>query len=192
MVRGVKSHVESNPICTRDAQRAQTKPCVHQDPEAPQTLSQTYLWVFEYLLQRQGSAAACHRGRGSGCCRTGPYSGWHKPSWRRVPLTPPSSCQADDPETAEQLHEKTAHTVKKVLGPPTDFTTWAFGKGTENPKGIWLWRPVGFDYRNGKTDSWRAQTKPYATRNQEKGTDTPQETDPDFLWVFRCLWQRQR
>ena len=91
-------------------------------PRGP-TDSEPDLPVFEYLLQRQGSAEACHRGRGSGCCRTGPYSGWHKPSWRRVPLTPPSSCQADDPETAEQLHEKTAHTVKKVLGPPTDFTT---------------------------------------------------------------------
>ena len=34
-VGGAKSHLESNPIPTRDAQRAQTKPCVHQDPEIP-------------------------------------------------------------------------------------------------------------------------------------------------------------
>ena len=30
IVGGVKLHLESNPIPTRDAQRAQTKPCVHQ------------------------------------------------------------------------------------------------------------------------------------------------------------------
>ena len=35
----------------------------------------------------------------------------------------------------------------KVLGPTTDFPTWGSGKGAENPQGIWLWRPVGFDYR---------------------------------------------
>ena len=33
---GVKSHLESNPIPTRDAQRPQTKPYVHQDPGTPQ------------------------------------------------------------------------------------------------------------------------------------------------------------
>jgi len=38
-----KSHLESNPIPTRDAQRAQTKPCALQDSETPQRLSQTYL-----------------------------------------------------------------------------------------------------------------------------------------------------
>ena len=27
-----KSHLESNPICVRDAQRAQKKPCVCQEP----------------------------------------------------------------------------------------------------------------------------------------------------------------
>ena len=36
MVEGVKLHLESNPIPTRDAQRAQTNPCMHQDPETPQ------------------------------------------------------------------------------------------------------------------------------------------------------------
>ena len=41
MVRGAKSLLESNPIPPRDAHRAQTKLCVHQDPETPQRL--TYL-----------------------------------------------------------------------------------------------------------------------------------------------------
>ena len=45
-IGGVKLHLESNSIPARDAQRAQTKPCVHQDPETPENLSQTCLWVF--------------------------------------------------------------------------------------------------------------------------------------------------
>ena len=44
-VRGVKSHLEPNLIPARDAWRAQTKPWVHQDPETPQRLSQTCVWV---------------------------------------------------------------------------------------------------------------------------------------------------
>ena len=40
MVEGVKMHLESNPISTNDAQRAQTKPFAHQ---TKQRLSQTCL-----------------------------------------------------------------------------------------------------------------------------------------------------
>ena len=79
MVGGVKSHLESNPIPARDAQKARTKPCAHQ--ETPQRLSQTCLRVFECLLWRYGSAVACHRGRDSGCSRHGcgisPLGGGH-------------------------------------------------------------------------------------------------------------------
>ena len=46
--------LESNPIPASAAWRAQSKPCVHQDPEIPQRLSQTCLWVFECLLQQHG------------------------------------------------------------------------------------------------------------------------------------------
>ena len=66
MVGGAKLHLDSNPIPARDVPRDQTKPCAHQ--ETPQRLSQT---AFECLLQRYGSAVACHRGRGSGCSRPG-------------------------------------------------------------------------------------------------------------------------
>ena len=54
MVGGAKSHLESKPIPTRDTQRAQTKPCVHQDPETPQKLSQTCFRGFECHLWRPG------------------------------------------------------------------------------------------------------------------------------------------
>ena len=76
-VGGVKSHLESNPIPARNAWRAQTKPYVHQDPEAPQRLSQTHLWVFECLLWRYGSAVTCCRDRGTGCRRPGSCSVTH-------------------------------------------------------------------------------------------------------------------
>ena len=52
-------------------------------------LSQTCLWVFEYLLWRYASAVICHRDRGSGCSRPGRRGVWHKSSWRISPLAPP-------------------------------------------------------------------------------------------------------
>ena len=69
MVGVVKSHLESDHIPTRDDQRAQTKPCAHQ--ETLQTLSQTCHWVYECLLQSYGSSVACCRGRSSGGSRSG-------------------------------------------------------------------------------------------------------------------------
>ena len=45
MVGGTKSQLESNPIPSWDTQRAQTKPCAHQ--ETPQRLSQTWLSVWK-------------------------------------------------------------------------------------------------------------------------------------------------
>ena len=52
MVGGVKSHLESNSIPARDAWRAQTKSCVHQ--ETPQRLSQTCLWVLSVSWKGTG------------------------------------------------------------------------------------------------------------------------------------------
>ena len=46
-----------------------------------------------------------------------PCSVCHKPSWRTLPLAPPKSRQADDPQTIIQLHQRNYHTVKKVLAP---------------------------------------------------------------------------
>ena len=80
MVGGVKSHLESNPIPSRDAWRPQAEPCVYQYPEIPQRLSQTCLWVFECLLRRRGSSVTCHRDKCSGCIRPGSYTVCHKPS----------------------------------------------------------------------------------------------------------------
>ena len=115
--------------------------------------------------------------------RPGSCSLWHKPSWRRSPLAPASNCWTDDPQTAEQLYQRNSHTFKKVLGPTTDLPTWGSSKRTENPQGIWLWRPVGFDYRTstgvGKQTlrgHKHTYTNPVCTRSQEKKAVSPQET----------------
>ena len=109
----------------------------HQDSETPQRLSQTCVWVS-------------YRGTGQQWSIKRPWALdeaylsqrlWHKPSWRRSPWTLPYS------HWAEQLYQRNSRTVKKVLEPTTDFPTWGSGKGTENSQGIWLWRPMGFDYR---------------------------------------------
>ena len=121
MIWGAKVCLESNPIPTRDAWRAQTKPCVHQDPETPKRVRQTCLWMSACFLRRHGSAVACHGGRGYACSRSGSPSMWHKPSWRRPPIAPTQSCWADDPQTAEQLYQRNSHTAYTVLGHTTDF-----------------------------------------------------------------------
>ena len=131
------------PHTHQSIQKAQTKH-VHQGLETPERLSQTCLWVFECLLWRNWSAVDFCEDRGSGCSRLLLCNTWHKPSWRRSPFAPPESRQADDSQTAEQLYQRNSHTVKKILGPTTD---WGSGRGTENPQWIWLWRPMGFDYR---------------------------------------------
>ena len=144
-VGGAQLCLESNLVLARDAWRVQTKPCAHQGlRERISDLQRrlwTCLWVCEYLLQRHGSAMACLGDRGSGCSR------WHKSSWRRLALAPPKSCQADNPQTGEQLYQRSSCAVAKVLEPTTDSPTCGSRKGTENPQGIWLWRPVGFDCR---------------------------------------------
>lgn len=71
------------------------------------------------------------------------HSLWHKSSWKRLPLAPPQSCQAGDPQTGEQLYQRRSCTVLKVLGTTTNFPTWGSSKETENPQGIWHWRSVG-------------------------------------------------
>ena len=103
-------------------------------------------------------------------------------SWRRLPLL--QSCWADTPQTGEQLYQRSSQTVAKVLGPTTDFPTWGSGKGAENPQGIWLWRPVRFDYRTsiglGKQTHGGHKQNLVRTRTQENWAVIPQETEPDL------------
>ena len=157
--------------------------------------------VFECLLWRHGSAVTCYGDWGFGCTRSGSHSMWDKPSWRRSPLAPPYRKLADDQQIAEQLYQRNYLTVKKVLGTTTDFPTWGSSKGPENPQGIWLWRPVGFDYRTstglGKQTLGGCRQNLMCTRSQEKGRVSPQMTEPDLpvsvqespveVWVHSAL-----
>ena len=68
MVGEVKSHLESNPISTRDAQRPQTNIVCIRTQRPHRDWDRT---VFEDLLQRYRSSLDCYRGRGSGCSRPG-------------------------------------------------------------------------------------------------------------------------
>ena len=137
VVGGEKLSLESNPIPTNDAWRAQTKPCAHQDqnPGTPQETEPDMLWVSEYLLGRHGSAVVCHGDRDSCYSR----SGRHGVSPTREPLSRKPA------QSEEQLHQKRSLTVAKVLGPIIDFPTWRSSKETEPPgnltlkaNGIWL------------------------------------------------------
>ena len=80
-------------------------------------------------------------------------------SWRRSPLALPGSCRVGDPQTREQLYQRSSHTIAKVLGPTTDFPTLGLAKGLRILR---------------KTDSWRAQQNLVCTRIQDKGAVTPQ------------------
>ena len=133
--------------CQRHSEGANQTLCA-PGPRDPTRLSQTCLWVFECLLWRHMSAVTCHGDRGSGCSRSRKKSVWHKSSWKRSPLAPPGSQQADDSQTGEQLYQRRSCTAGKVLGPTTDFPTWGSGKETGNPQCIWLWRSAGFDYHS--------------------------------------------
>ena len=79
---------------------------------------------------------ACHKDKGSGSSRPGRHDMWHKSSWMKSPLM---SCQADDPQTGEQLYQRCSCTVAKVLGSTTDFAIWGSGKGNQNPQGWGQW-----------------------------------------------------
>ena len=82
MVGGVKSGLESIPIPTRDARRAQTKLSVHQDPGTPQRTRQTCLCVIascggegqQWPAARAGALGAADLG-GVACVPDNPQTG---------------------------------------------------------------------------------------------------------------------
>ena len=156
---------------------------------------------FECPLWRHRSAVTCHRDRDSGCSRAGKCGLKHKSSWRRLPSASLKSCWTDDPQTGEQLCQRSSCSIAKILGPSTDFPTWDSCKGPKTPQGIWLWRPVEFDYKISTgmgTETLGGHKQSFVwTKSQEKGAVTPQETEPDLpvsrqeslvkTWVSSCL-----
>ena len=62
-------------------------PCADQDPETPRSLNKNCVWVSP---EKVWVSSGLLWGKGLWVQQT-----WvrHKPSWRRLPLTPPQSCQ---------------------------------------------------------------------------------------------------
>ena len=92
------------------------------------------------------------------------------------------------------LYEINSHTAKKVLGATTDFPTWGSGKGTENSQGIWLWRPVGFNYRiyTGLGNTLlEGRNKTLCAPGPRRKEQWPHKRlTQTCLRVSRSLWQR--
>ena len=83
---GAKFRFKSNPIPTSDPLRAQIKPCAQQGLETPQRLSQNCVWVSP--VEGLGVSNGPPQGQGLWVHEPWSPSLWHKPSWRRSPLTP--------------------------------------------------------------------------------------------------------
>ena len=82
MVGRAKSCLDSNPISTRDACRAQTKLCVHQDPEALQETEPDLplsVWVSP---AEPWVSSGLPWGQGLWLQQIGRHSTWPKSSWR--------------------------------------------------------------------------------------------------------------
>ena len=79
--------------------------------------------------------------------------------------------------------------------PTTDFPTWVSSKETENPQGIWLWRPVGFDYRTstelGKQKVLEDTNKTLWALGPRRKEQWPHKrVSQTCLWVSWSLQQR--
>ena len=90
-----------------------------------------------------------------------------------VTISPTIEPLTDLPTNCRTIIPRNSHIVKKVLGPTTDFPTWRSGKGTKNPQGIWLWRPMGFNYRistglGKQTLGGHKQKCPFVQASQER------------------------
>ena len=89
----------------------------------------------------------------------------------------------------------------KVLSWGSGFPGWGFGKETGSPQGIWLWRAVGFDYRDftglGEAETPLLEgTKKnlVCTKTQGKGDQWPyKRLNQTYLLELECLqhWHTQ-
>ena len=89
-------------------------------------------------------------------------------------------------------HKLENNNTKEVLpllwrfwAPMSGFLPWGSGKGTWNPQGIWLWRPVGFDYRTS-TRLGKTETRFWVGTNRILCVPRPREK---AQWPHRTLTQ---
>ena len=195
MAGGAKSNLESNPIPARDDRRAQTNPCVHQDPGTPTRdwARPTFEWLSvscggtcqQWPVTRKGALAAADLGSMS-CEPHHRAPNRQSTNWRIIIPKKFSHCCEHS-----RVHNR--------------FPTWGSGNGTENSQGIWLWRSVWFDYITstvlGKQTLGGHKQNSVCTRTQDKEAVTTQDSDPNFpvsvqeslveVWVDSgCHWIR--
>ena len=181
----MKWHLELNPIPTKEAPRAQTKPCVHQNPGTPQE-AEPDLPLSVCLLWRHGWAA---------CPLLGGQVLWLKQTWEAWQLSPTIKPPSRHPTNWRAITLKKflhccessrAHKIVPNLG--IWQTDW-------ESQGIWLWRRVGSDYRTytglGKQILEDTHKTLYAPGPRRKEQWPYKRLSQTCLWVSRSLqWRR--
>ena len=141
MVEGAKLHLESNAIPARDARRAQTN-LVHTRPRAPTETEQELCLNVSYGGKGQQWPASGH---GLWVQQTWV---WHKPSWRRSPLTPPYSCQnlhrtgETDSWRAQTKSCVSQDPEQRSSEPKRDWPRLASECPSVSSRGMHQWRPA--------------------------------------------------
>ena len=85
----------------------------------------------------------------------------------------------------------------KVLGPTSGSPAYRSSQWTGNPQGIWLWRPVGFDYITSsvlgkkETPIWKGTNKILCVPGPRGKEQWPyKRLNQTYLWVFESLLQK--
>ena len=150
---GYKITFKSNTMPTRDARRAQIKPCVHQDPGIPQeTEPDLPLSVWVSPAEAQVSSGL-PQGQGLRLQQT----------WEPRHVSPTIKPRSRQPTEWRTIIPKKFLHCCKVLGPTTDFPSWGSGKGLRTPREFECegqWDLITELPRTGETDFWRTQAKP--------------------------------
>ena len=116
------------------------------------------------------------------CCSTpARYSVWHKSTGRRAPLPRQSQGRAahrlEDDGVREALALPQSPGPQQAPHPGDQATGWTAPRESDFDS---PWHLITELPQDWGTDSWRAQTKPCAHKDPEKGAVTPQETEPDL------------
>ena len=91
------------------------------------------------------------------------------------------------------IYPRNSHTIKKILGPTTDFPTWGSGKAIENPQRVWLWRDLTIEL----TQDWGSRllegtNKTLCAPGPRRKESWPYKTlTQTCLWGSRSLRQRR-
>ena len=136
MVERVKSNLESNPISYRHSEGS------NKALGAPGPIDPTRDWsrpAFEFWVSPVEAQVSSGLLQGQGL--------WVQQTWEAPSVSPTKEPSRRRPTNWRAIIPKKRSHCAKVLGPTADFPTWRSGKGIENVQGIWLWRPIGFDYR---------------------------------------------